>query len=728
MSPLQALLFLGVASGPLLAATAKSGVSANPVRRVVTMLQLMSKKVTEEGVTEKELYDKFMCYCKTGEGSLSKSIAEAETKIPQVDSDLKAGTAEKAQLTSDIAEHKSDRAEAIKTMNEAKAIRDKQAAAFAKEHSEMKADVGAMGKALTALEKGMSGFLQTPAATILRRLVVSTDLGLEARDTLTSFLSQGTSDEEDDSYAPSSGEITGILKQMKETMENQMAEIASAESESIKDFNALMAAKSREVEALTKALENKIAREGEVGVENVNLAEDLEITEKSLAEDKKFLGGMDKACKAKAEEWGLREKLRSQELVALADTVKLLNDDDALELFKKTLPTPSFLQLQVTSKELLSSAREALHATFGIRDYRLDLISMAMKGKKVSFDKVVGIIDDMTGLLKKEQVDDNKKKAYCLKELDKAEDEKKTLTISESDTKKTMEDEKETLAALEEEDGSLEEGIKALDKSVAEATRNRKEENAAYVEELAANMAAIEIIKLAKNRMAKFYNPKLYKAAPKRDLSEEERITVNMGGTLAPTAAPGGISGTGITAFTEEAPTFVQISAHFQDEEVPPPPPATFDAYQKKGEDSQGVTQMMDILIEDLSKESTEMKVDEKNAQAEYETFIEDSADKRAADSKSIAEKEATKADTAAKLQKHGEESKETQSELNANAGYTMGLHQSCDWLVQNYDVRKSARAGQGDSLVKAKAVLSGADYTAQVKEFHDHCREDCKF
>jgi hypothetical protein len=474
-----------------------------------------------------------------------------------------------------------------------------------------------------------------------------------------------------------------------------------------------MAAKTREVEALSQAMETKIARDGEVGVENVNTANDLESTEKQLAEDQKFLGGMEKSCKTKAEEWEITEKLRSQELVALADTVKLLNDDDALDLFKKTLPTPSFLQLQVTSKEVLRSAREALHASFGVHDYRLDLISMAMRGKKASFDKVTGMIDDMLGLLKKEQVDDNKKKGYCLKELDKAEDEKKELTYSESDLKKTMEDEEETISSSAEEMASLEEGIKALDESVAEATTNRKEENAAYVETLAQNTAAVEIIKMAKNRMNKFYNPKLYKAPPKREMTEEQRISVNMGGTLAPTAAPDGISGTDITAFNEEAPTFVQISEHFQDEAAPPPPPGASDAYQQREEESQGVLQMMDILIEDLKKESTEMEVDEKNAQAEYETFIKDSAEKRAADSKAIAEKEAAKADTAAKLQKHGAEKKETNAELKANLEYTMGLHQSCDWLLQNYDVRKTARAGQADSLSKAKAVLNGADYTA---------------
>merc|ERR1719230_1527620 len=106
--------------------------------------------------------------------------------------------------------------------------------------------------------------------------------------------------------------------------------------------------------------------------------------------------------------------------------------------------------------------------------------------------------------------------------------------------------------------------------------------------------------------MNKFYNPKLYKAPPKRELSEEERITVNMGGTLAPTAAPGGIAGTGITG------AFAQRSSV-----APPPPPETFGAYSKKGEESNGVIAMLDMMVADLDKEIQEVTVEEKDAQAE---------------------------------------------------------------------------------------------------------------
>merc|ERR1719379_248577 len=107
--------------------------------------------------------------------------------------------------------------------------------------------------------------------------------------------------------------------------------------------------------------------------------------------------------------------------------------------------------------------------------------------------------------------------------------------------------------------------------------------------------------------MNKFYNPKLYKPPPKRELTEEERITLNMGGTLAPTAAPGGIAGTGIG--------FVQVRMHSQaeDEAAPPPPPAAIPAYSKKSEESGGVMALMDMMVADIEKEIQTAEVEEKN-------------------------------------------------------------------------------------------------------------------
>merc|ERR1719271_138088 len=121
-------------------------------------------------------------------------------------------------------------------------------------------------------------------------------------------------------------------------MNKDISEAAAAEKTAIKNFDGLMAAKTKEVEALTKAIEEKMVRLGELQVSIVEMKENLDDTGKALLEDKKFLADLDKNCKLKTKEHDENVKLRGQELVALADTIKVLNDDDALELFKKTLP------------------------------------------------------------------------------------------------------------------------------------------------------------------------------------------------------------------------------------------------------------------------------------------------------------------------------------------------------------------------------------------------------
>jgi septal ring factor EnvC (AmiA/AmiB activator) len=667
------------------------GLHANPIRRVVTMLQSMSKKVAAEGEKEKEQFDAFMCYCKNGASTLEKSIADAETKIPQLESAIKESGANLLQLKADVKQHKEDRAAANADMKKATALREKEASAFAKYSSEANTNLGAMSKAIAALEKGMGGaFLQTNAADVVRQLVINMDLGNSDRDDVSSFLSQG--------YAPQSGEITGILKQMKDTLAADLKTATDEENAAKANYDALMAAKTKEVATLQKSIEDKTARIGEVGVEVVNMADDLEDTKNTLAEDKKFLKDFDKTCAAKKEEWAVREKLRAEEQLALAETIKILNDDDALELFKKTLPTPALLQLKTSSKAVQRRAQEALN-TARQHDVRLNLISLALRGRKVSFEKVLTMIDDMVKLLGDEQTADDEKKSYCEKEFDTSEDKQKELERAISDLEKQIEDQTNSISTLTDEIAALEQGIKDLDKQVAEATAARKEAHATFVEELAANKAANELLGFAKNRLNKFYNPKLYKAAPKRELSEEERITVNMGGTLAATAAPGGIAGTGVTALD-------QTGAR------PGPAPEMYGDYKKKGEESNGVIAMIDLLSADLTKEMQESEVEEKNDQAEYEQMVEDSKAKRAADSKSLAEKQGAKADTEAALVASSGEKKATTAEAMENAKYIADLHQECDWLISNFETRKEARAGEVESLKNAKAVLSGADYS----------------
>merc|ERR1719199_646523 len=262
----------------------KLRLTVNPIRRVVTMLQSMQKKVAEEGEKEEALFDKFMCYCKNGKGTLEGSIESAKNTNEQLAASIKETAASLAQMKADLKSAQSSRAEAKAAVAKATALREKEAAAFATESSELKTNIAATKKATSAIASGMSGaFLQTNLGSALKQLSVTMDLSSMDREMLTSFLTQGQG--ESSGYVPASGQITGILKQMNDTMEANLKTATDEENSSIKDFDALVAAKTKEINALTKEVESKTSRIGELGVELVTQKEDLDDTTKSLVED-----------------------------------------------------------------------------------------------------------------------------------------------------------------------------------------------------------------------------------------------------------------------------------------------------------------------------------------------------------------------------------------------------------------------------------------------------------
>jgi len=457
-------------------------------------------------------------------------------------------------------------------------------------------------------------------------------------------------------------------------MSAAFADATSTENDAIQAYKELMAARLKEKAALTAAIEAKLTKIGELGVSIAEMKNDAGDTAEALAADEKFLAELEKGCATKTGEWEARSKTRSDELVALADTVKILNDDDALELFKKTLPSASasFLQVSLSSGAQRQRALLALRKATGLAPKdrtRLDLISLALHGKKIGFDKVVGMIDEMLVNLKKEQVDDDNKKAYCAEQLDTSDDTKKSLEREVGNLEASIANGNEAIATLTEEIAALSAGIAALDKSVAEATANRKAEHEEFNELIASDSAAKEVLGFAKNRLNKFYNPKLYK----------------------------------------EPAAFAEISEHVQAN--PGLPPATWGAFAKQSESNGGVVQMINLLIADLDKDMTEAKAEEKNSQADYETMMADSAEKRTADSKSLSEKQAAKADTQAAVEGHEDDKASATNELAATNKYIASLHAECDWLTKYFDVRKQARADEVDALSNAKAVLNGADY-----------------
>lgn len=319
----------------------------------------------------------------------------------------------------------------------------------------------------------------------------------------------------------------------------------------------------------------------------------------------------------------------------------------------------------------------------GHHNSRMQAISMALRNKRTSFDKVIKMIDQMVELLKKEEDTDVKKREYCKKEMGSSEDQIKVLTLEASDIQKAIDESQNKLAATSEEISALGKGITELDEQVTESTKQRKEEHSEFVEKLSLNAATQQLLTMAKNLLYKFYNPKLYEA---------------------PQPA--------------EEPFFVQVTASRRKQLPGSPPDADVigASYDKKAGGGQKVIDMIDLLSADVGRETAEMQTEEKDAQVSYEEAMEEAAAKRAVDARSIAEKESVKAELETRLHKMNQEMKAKRKQAFTMTKYLKALHDDCDWLLANFDTRVDARDVEVKSLRDAKAVLSGADYSLQQR------------
>merc|ERR1719321_272242 len=251
-------------------------------------------------------------------------------------------------------------------------------------------------------------------------------------------------------------------------------------------------------------------------------------------------------------------------------------------------------------------------------------LRLANKGRVQNFGEIIKTIDGMVALLGKEQKDDDKQKDWCQGELDKATDEETAAKEKKAQIEAMIAEMTDGITALGEEIATLQESIKTLDKTVAEATEQRKTEHEEALSAAQMSQAAVQLVGKAKNRMNKFYNPSMAEIQ------------------------------------TAQAPGFLQIRAHRarrdlfslseDDQEDQPEAPETFSGEVKKNEKSAGVIGMMDMIIRDLENDMKDAEYEEKTAQDDYAKLMSESEATRQQDSKSLADKEAAKADMEGKL------------------------------------------------------------------------------
>merc|ERR1719243_554617 len=224
----------------------------------------------------------------------------------------------------------------------------------------------------------------------------------------------------------------GMLKAMLEEMEGDLATAKKDVATAVSGFEELSAAKAAEISSATSAIEAKTKRSGEVAVEVVQTEDDMEDTEKEAKETQAFIGDLATQCAEKKADWAQRQKMRAEEVSAISEAIKVLNDDDALDLFKKTIPSMVQTGMQFLQKTTKSSVAlrakgvlVSLVQTGRAHTTQLSLMAAALKSKAVDFSKITEQIDGMIDVLGKEQTDDDTQKAFCDEEFTKSAAEKK---------------------------------------------------------------------------------------------------------------------------------------------------------------------------------------------------------------------------------------------------------------------------------------------------------------
>jgi len=648
-----------------------------PVSKVITLLKDMLKQLEKEAEEDEEIYDKLACWCETNDKEKTKAIADAEAKIEDLTNKIEELTALSAKLNTEIKNLESEVAKNQEALDQATAIREKQLAEFNAEEKDLLESISALKAAITVLSKHQGGaFLQVPyahasavAMTLQQQMQRHSNLlrgviSPSQKRQIAAFI-QAPQDYFDakptfkQSYAPQSGEIYGILTQMLETFEANLSQSQKEEMENQKAYEDLKAAKEAEIAAGQEQIEKKTAELADTDEKNAQAKEDLEDTKKSLSADEQFLMMLKEKCAMTDKEWEERQKTRQLEMEAVSKALAVLSGDDAHDLFTRTF-NPAFVEVAVTSKR-----REAASQLLTLVAKKLNsprLSALAYKVRLDAFTRVKKAIDDMITQLMKEKADEIKHKDFCVDEFNTNQLQTEKKEREKSDLIAKIEDLEMTIKALTEAIEKLKSEIAEMQLQMKRAGEDREKENKEFQTTVADQRETQRLLKAALNILQDFYGKK------------------------------------------------AALLQGRKQEPVGPPPPPGFEEY-KKNAASGGVMDMIQQIISDAKAMEAEAIRSEEDAQKAYEDFVKETNASIEAKSKEIVNKSEEKAKAESDLVETKEAKEAVMLELEQLSNYNAELHQSCDFVMKNFDVRQTARDEEVEALKQAKAILSGAKF-----------------
>jgi len=307
------LAALGASSGTKLTTRdASTSGGANPIRKVVTLMETMQAKIEAENKKEDELYQKFECHCKKTQKQLEDDIAKASAVGNIKPEDIQAKQAQLKALQQSVQDLKNDKIEEEEALAKARAAREKEHQKRLKTEKDKvdteKAAEGAIKK-LKSNETDPDNSTHKPVKNV------------------------GSFFQEEEEGTPSSGEVTGIVKTMEEDAEEAWRSQVDKDTQGAKQFKKVKSAKQKSIKTVLTMITRKMKKIGDLKVEIVNMKHMMAGGAEQLAENKKMLAELKKDCSQRASEQEEKKALRAEEEKALQDTIKMLTDDDALDLF-----------------------------------------------------------------------------------------------------------------------------------------------------------------------------------------------------------------------------------------------------------------------------------------------------------------------------------------------------------------------------------------------------------
>mmetsp|Transcript_49635 Transcript_49635/g.137947 ORF Transcript_49635/g.137947 Transcript_49635/m.137947 type:complete len:729 (-) Transcript_49635:85-2271(-) len=720
------LLCLGVAvpahsarlSGPGSSITA----DMRPIRKVITLLEEMKVQVEKEAKEDLLAYDKYMCWCATNRKEKTAAVEVAEERIDGLTAFLEEASAKAGALKTEIAGLAAEIAEDQDALATATSVREEELKAFLAEEADMKETLSLIGQAIDILTKvqllqkhgqssdkesqevstalvqvrniiqqrfpkfqermqrdlfDMLGSLPETAqeqhhlrregaafqqAELLPWEKTVEQVGQEAKPNTLTGLASGAK-----SYNSRSGSILGVLAEMKDEFARDLFSAQKMDFQAEVAFQKLRAAKLAEIAAATKSEGMKETELSDTLDKAAKAKEEKESTEEAMAADQAFLATLEKNCKAEDEEYKARFAVRTEEIRALGEALKILTDDSARDLYAKTM---SLVQLSsAAAGRTAAQDRIVQHAARRIaevarRSKNWSLASLAVRMQLDTFTKVKEVMDKMLVELQKQQREEYSKWELCKKDIDLTEDEIKEGTSLKEDLAEKHLALSNEIATLTEEIAALKKDVADMEVSLKEAGEERKAQNALFQTSVSDQRATVNILEKATERLRAFY-------------------------------------------------VFGQIGAYARKQEpgaAAPPPPPSPKAYEKSAL-SGGVLQLLDKIIKDAEVAEQELVTTEQKAQSDYAAFVQSATASIEADRDATRQKEAGKASAEAELSETEEAQLANGEDLAKLADLLKAHHMDCDYLLKYFDVRQKARAEEMDAITDAKATLSGSKF-----------------